>query len=182
MASAIQDSHHRYGMISRILHWGMALVLGWQFFTTLVRVLLEDSALDEFAWGTHRAAGVLLMLLIVLRVLWALINRHRRPPSYSVASRLGHGVLYLLMLIIPTLALLRQYGSGRELNVFGLQLMSGFEGDRIQWMMAPANLLHGVLGWTLLALIVGHIGMTLYHRRSAHHQDVLPRMTGPLDD
>ncbi|MEH6499351.1 MAG: cytochrome b [Pseudoalteromonas distincta] len=181
MSSALQDSSQRYGAVSRALHWAMALVLGWQFFTTLVRILMEDSTLDEFTWGTHRAAGVLLMLLIVLRVIWALINRHRRPASLSLAARLGHLGMYLLMLLVPTLALLRQYGSGRELNVYGLQLMSGFEGERIDWMMAPANLLHGWLGWTLLAMIVGHIGMTLYHRRHPA-QNVLPRMTGKLND
>jgi hypothetical protein len=42
--------------------------------------------------------------------------------------------------------------------------------------------LHGWLGWTLLAMIIGHIGMTLYHRRKATEQDVLPRMAGKLND
>lgn len=181
MSSIVQDSTYRYGLISRGLHWGMALLLGWQFFTTTVRVLMEDSALDEFTWGTHKAAGTLLMTLILLRVIWALINYRQRPPALSMAARLGHWVLYALMLIIPLLALLRQYGSGREFAVFGLQLMSGFEGE-IEALTAPGNLLHGWLGWTLLAMIIGHIGMTLYHRRNATEQDVLPRMAGKLND
>ena len=27
----IQDSNDRYGTVSRVLHWGMALLLVWQF-------------------------------------------------------------------------------------------------------------------------------------------------------
>ncbi len=180
MPPIIQDSTYRYGLISRMLHWGMALLLGWQFFTTAVRVLLEDSALDEFTWGTHKAVGTLLMTLILLRVIWALINSRRRPPALSLAARLGHLALYALMLVIPTLALLRQYGSGREFAAFGIQLMSGFDGE-IEGLTAPANFLHGWLGWALLAMILGHIGMTLYHRRHPA-QNVLPRMTDKLRD
>ncbi|WOD11256.1 hypothetical protein RPW65_19960 [Pseudomonas sp. NyZ704] len=40
----------------------------------------------------------------------------------------------------------------------------------------------GWLGWTLLAMTIGHIGMTLYHRRNATEQDVLPRMAGKLNN
>jgi hypothetical protein len=44
--------------------------------------------------------------------------------------------------------------------------------------MAPADLLHGVLAWSLLALIAGHVNMVLIHR---HHlkDDTLTRMLGP---
>lgn len=176
MTSIYTDTPQRYGLISRTLHWTMALVLGWQFLTALVRVLLEESALDEFMWGTHKAAGVLLMLLILLRLGWALYNRQQRPASVSRAARLGHLALYGLMLLLPFFALLRQYGSGRELTVFGLQLMPGFTGEKIEWLMLPANLFHGWGGWLLLVLIIGHVLMTFVHRRQG--QDVLPRMLG----
>ncbi|WP_022960875.1 cytochrome b [Halopseudomonas pelagia] len=181
MSSVVKDSQQRYGLVSRALHWGMAALLAWQFFTTVVRVLLEDSALDEFAWGTHKTVGTLLMALIVLRLLWALANRLERPPSLNRMALLGHMALYALMLVVPTFALLRQYGSGRELTVLGWQLMPGFDG-KLEWMMTPANLLHGWLGWILLAMIVGHVAMTFYHRRSATQEDVLPRMVGKLRD
>jgi cytochrome b561 len=176
MASNYSDNSLRYGFISRALHWSMALILGWQFLTTVVRVLLEESALDEFMWGTHKAAGVVLMLLILLRVGWALHSRKRRPASLGLAASLGHIALYGLMFCVPLFALLRQYGSGRELSVFGLQLMPGFAGEKIEWLMLPANLFHGWGGWLLLLLIAGHVLMTFAHRRQG--QDILPRMLG----
>jgi cytochrome b561 len=170
------DNPQRYGLITRALHWSMALVLGWQFLTSLVRLLMKESALDEFMWGTHRAAGVLLMLMIVLRLLWALFNLKQRPVSLGQAAKLGHLALYGLMLGVPFLALLRHYGSGRELTVFGLQLMPGFSGAKIEWLMQPGNLLHGWAGWLLLGLILGHVLMVFVHRR--HGEDVMPRMLG----
>lgn len=172
----VYDSAERYGSLSRSLHWGMVVLLLYQFMTAVVRVLAEDSALDQLLWSGHKPAGVLLMVLIVLRVLWALGNCHRRPPSVNGYARAGHIVLYGLMLVIPALALLRQYASGRAFEAFGLPLMPGFAGDKIEWLMAPGNWLHGELGWLLLVLIAGHVFMAIAHRRRSGDEDVLQRM------
>jgi cytochrome b561 len=94
----------------------------------------------------------------------------------STPALLGHVTLYALVFIVPALALLRQYGSGRVFEPLGIPLFPGFEGERIDWMMAPGNLLHSWLGWLLLALIVGHIGMAYWHRRRPDQPDVLKRM------
>ncbi|MFC7367220.1 MULTISPECIES: cytochrome b [Vreelandella] len=176
MALAIMDTTTRYGVVSKALHWGMALLFVWQFSGAAARVFLEDTALESFLWGTHRTVGVTLMLLVLLRAVWALINTSRRPPSVSVMAKFGHLVLYGLMIAVPTIALIRQYGSGRALDVFGINLMPGFEGERIDWMVNLGGLLHGELGWALLALIVGHVVMAILHRKLTNH-DVVSRMT-----
>lgn len=174
--SNLHDSAQRYGAVTRWLHWGMAVVLGWQFVTVLAHVLLEDSVLDKFAWGTHKATGLLLMVLVVIRLLWAFYNRNRRPAAVSIPARLGHLALYALLFVIPFVALLRRYGSGREFVAFGMTVMPGFDG-KIEWMIAPAGLLHGNLGWLLLFMVIGHAAMAFVHRRQGG-EDVLARMIG----
>lgn len=174
----LQDSMDRYGTVSRLLHWGMALLLAWQFATAGARVFFEDSALDEFLWATHKPLGLLLIVLVIIRAAWSLFNAGHRPRSLNVMAKLGHLALYALVIVVPLLALFRQYGSGRTFTPFGLPLMSGFEGDEIEWMITPANTLHGWLGWLLLALIVGHILMTILHRRRPEDEDVMARMLG----
>lgn len=172
--SSLNDSAQRYGVVSRVLHWAMAALLLWQFLTVLAP---EDSALETLIGGTHKSVGLLLMVLVVIRLAWALYNRGRRPAALSRAASLGHRVLYALMLVIPLLALMRQYGSGRAFEAFGMTIMSGFEGGKIEWMIAPASLLHGNLGLLLLVLIVGHVVMAFVHRRQGD-VDVLGRMLG----
>ncbi|WP_249975401.1 cytochrome b [Vreelandella olivaria] len=174
MALAMMDTKTQYGIVSRVLHWGMALLFAWQFSGAVFRVFFEDTALEAFLWGTHRTVGVILMALILLRVVWALFSASRRPESVGVMAKLGHIALYALMLAVPGIALIRQYGSGRALDVFGVNLMSG-GGERVDWMVNLGGLLHGELGWALLALIAGHIIMAFVHRRSPS-QDVLSRM------
>lgn len=169
------DNKEYYGKVTRLFHWGMALLILWQFLTVGARVLMEDTAVEQFMWGTHKSLGVLLLLLIAARIAWALLNLSRRPPSVNVLAGLGHIALYTLLLIVPALGLLRQYGSGRSFEPFGVPLFSGFEG-KIEFLVEPGNLLHGSLGWTLLALIIGHIAMAVWHRKRDKQNDVLPRM------
>jgi len=172
----LSDNTDRYGRVSRALHWGMALLILWQFLSAGAHFLLGDTLIEEFFWATHKPLGFLLFSLIFIRLIWALINASNRPKSLNIAAKAGHVSLYALLVIVPGLALLRQYGSGKSFEPFGIPLFSGFEGDEVAWMVTPGDLLHSWLGWLLLAMILGHIFMVVWHRRSITHTDVLPRM------
>ncbi len=175
---SLKDSREYYGKVSRILHWGMALLLLWQFLSAAAHFFFEDTAIEAFFWPTHKPLGFLLFMLIIIRIVWALVNVSSRPPSINWFARLGHAALYLLVLIVPVLALLRQYGSGRSFDPFGFPVFSGFESDKIEWMTDLGSLLHGELGWLLLALTLGHIVMSYWHRRTTAKTNVMPRMWG----
>lgn len=173
---SLSDSVDRYGRISRFLHWAMAVLILWQFLSAGAHFLLEDTAIDKFLWPSHKPLGFLLFSLMILRTVWAIANLSRRPASLNMAARLGHIALYVLLFLVPALALLRQYGSGRAFEPFGIPLISGFEAEKIEWMVEPGNLLHGLLGWALLVLILGHIFMAFWHRRKGGTENVMPRM------
>ena len=174
----ISDNATRYGSVSRLLHWLMAIIFGVQFLSALSHYAFEDSAFEAMFMPWHKPLGFTLLILLGVRIVWALIQRSQRPPMVSTAARLGHLALYALMLVVPVLALLRQYGSGRSFEPFGLPLMAGFDGPKIEWMVDLGSLLHGNLGWLLLLLIIGHISMALIHRRRDGDENVLPRMWG----
>src|SRR5690606_36021549 len=79
MTKQWRDSPTRYGAISRLLHWAMAALLGWQFMCMAVKLIVGRAPLTSFLVGTHKSVGILLLTLGLLRVLWALAQRHRRP-------------------------------------------------------------------------------------------------------
>jgi len=163
----LQDTSDRYGLVSRALHWGMMLLFAWHFFGVACRVLLgRDAPLASFMFSTHRPMGTLLFALVVLRLAWVLVERRRRPAYaddlLGRVARIGHLALYVLMCLVPLLGLMRQYGSGRGFAPWGVPLMEN-TGVRVSWLMAPANAVHGLLGWLLLILITGHTVMALVH-------------------
>lgn len=171
------DDH--YDAVSRTLHWLMALVFTWSYCTAVAHYLASDSALDKLLWPYHKPAGLLLLVLLILRAGWNLLQRHNRPPSVNRLASFGHGALYALMFLIPTIGLLRQYGSGREFSAFGLTIMQGFEGEKVQWMIDLGRDFHSELGWAMLVLIVGHIGAVILHALRGDTR-VLRRMLGKV--
>ncbi|MCD4512139.1 cytochrome b [Brucella pseudogrignonensis] len=175
------DSPDRYGLISRVLHWFIAYMLIWQFATILTWRIFGPAGWVKFvtSFGPyHGTVGLLVLPLVVLRALWMLINRRRRPPHEmgwaGRAALAGHVTLYLLMFAIPALALLRAYGSGK-----GWLPWIPATGEEVAWLTGPANALHGPLSWCLSVLIVGHILAALFHR-FIRKDGILARMVGPL--
>lgn len=177
---SLKDTPLAYGTVSRVLHWGMALLFAWQFTGMALKLALGRMPLVSFFVGTHASVGSLLLLLVLLRAVWALVQRPQRPPHQSgfvgQLALLGHLGLYLLMIVVPALALLRGFGSGKGVRLFGVQLQQP-TGVETGWMVAPGNLLHGNLGWVLLALIAGHVAMVAVHRY-LWRDDVASRMIG----
>ncbi len=181
VAATLADNASRYGTVTRVLHWGMAACFALVFAAALAHYFAEDTALEQALWPLHKPTGALLLLLVMLRSLWALLQRRQRPLAVSRAAHAGHLALYGLMWVVPLIALIRQYGSGNAFAPFGVPLVAARPGDKIEWMTQLGGLLHGELGWALLLLVAGHVGMALLHRRQARSGaavDVLPRMLG----
>lgn len=173
-----RDTPWRYGIVSRSLHWLMAALFAWQFAGALLYVSVGDTVITRFVGGSHLSMGFVLFVLVLLRGIWGLSNIGRRPPGkrrLGKAATLGHAIIYGLMIAVPAIALLRQYGSGDAFTPFGIPVMPA-RGIKIEWMAAPANLFHYWLGFLLLAVVLGHAAMALAHRL-VWKDDVLKRMT-----
>ena len=172
------DTPSRYGRISRGFHWLMAALFAWQFAGAVLYVGIGDKALTRFVGATHFTMGFSLFVLVILRGAWGLANLGRRPlhpGRVGRAAAAGHALIYILMVVVPGLSLLRQYGSGKAFAPYGIPVMPARD-TKIEWMMVPADLLHYWLGFILLFVVIGHVAMAVLHRR-LWNEDVLARMT-----
>jgi len=175
-----RDTALRYGRMTRLLHWSIAVLMLWQFTGMGLRLVLGRTPLVGFFVGWHQPVGTVLFLLIVIRVIWALVNRRHRPDHgagfWGIAARLGHLALYLVMVIVPVSALLRAYGGERVFAPFGFEVFPAQQ-PPIDWMVTIGEALHGELAWLLLALIAGHVIMVGVHE-GMWRDGTLARMAG----
>ena len=139
------DTDTRYGTVSRALHWAMAACYLLMFATALAWNL--NDALKPLI-KLHKAAGLLLLLLALVRFVWALVHFQRRPAG-GVALKAGHLALYALMFAVPASGMARQFH-----GAFGNA--------------------HGALAFVFFLLIAGHIAMTVLHQRRG--EAILQRM------
>lgn len=173
----LKDSTERYGSLTRCLHWVMAICLAFMLVSAASRFFNKDAEFTKALFKYHGQVGFTVLILGVIRVLWAISQRPHRPVN-SPMAKLGHIALYTLMIAVPVIAFLRVVGSGRPFVYWNvLPLVSPSENE-IDWMVALGNTLHGNLGWILFLFIVGHIVMAVKHRLAGGAEDVFPRMIG----
>ena len=182
-SSAWLDSPTRYGRLTRLLHWAMAALFAWQFFGMTVKIIVGRHPVTAFLVGTHRPIGLILLALIAIRAVWAFVQWRRRPPHpanwIGRAATAGHALLYTLMLYIPSVGLLREYGGKRAFVAWGVPIF-GKRTEEIAWMVSLADASHAVLAWSLLAVIAGHVGMVAVHHW-LWRDDTVARMTARLE-
>lgn len=176
----LSDSPDRYGLVSRVFHWGMAALLAAQFLSAAARWGLDrENAVRETLWSYHTTLGTTLFLLVLMRGVWGLANISRRPPHsgrMGQAAKLGHIALYLLMVIVPTLKLLSAAGGTRGFSYLGIQIFPAREVE-IAWLSSFGEW-HGELGWILALLIIGHIAMATVWHHLIRRDDTLRRIAG----
>jgi len=178
MDTRVLDHAHGYGLVSRFFHWAMALLLLWQIVSAALHYLWDETPITEFFFGYHYSNGVLILSLAVLRGIWGLINLSRRPShsgGFQRAAVAGHVAMYALLIAVPVIAIIRAYGGTKPFSALGIEIFSGMD-TKVEWMRELGNEWHGFLGWTLIALIVGHIAMALVHTY-VWKQPMIARMT-----
>lgn len=173
------DGAFGYGLVSRTFHWLMAALFICQFIIAITLFLAGDGPVANMLWPVHQQLGFLLFLLAFVRGGWGILNITRRPHKHGLAGMLatiGHLLLYVLMLVVPALALLRASGDEYGFSVLGVEIFtpSGAENTALT---APGNAFHSLLGWVLLVVVAGHAGMAFFHH-FVLRDDTLREMTG----
>lgn len=160
-----RDTRERYGTVSRIFHWLMALLVVWQGLKIFDRIDDGEHWVGQTLVPWHISIGTLVLVLVVFRIAWALKNRHRRPPAppppmLGFLARSGHVALYAGMVLMPLTGISLMIGNGYGLTAFGIEIVPS--GGELPWL-ADIGTLHPPIAWLLLALIVGHVVMALVH-------------------
>lgn len=169
------DSKERYGRVSMILHWGMAVLIGWQLLKFTKRIAEGEHWIGETLVPWHTSIGILLLVLIVLRLIWVMTQRDHRPvhdPATAILVKTGHSLLYAGMLLMPLAGIMVMLGGGYGVTAFGIEIFA--KGEEIAWA-ASLGKLHSPMAWLLTLLIIGHIGMAFIHH-FIKRDDTLKRM------
>ena len=126
----------------------------------------------------HKAIGIMIFALLLLRLAWRW--RHPAPPLPSTmpawerhAAHASHVLLYVLMLVVPLSGFLMSSALGFSTVVFGLKLPDLLERNRE--LGDTLKVVHYFLNKTLLALVALHFGAALKHH-FIDHDNVLRRM------
>ncbi len=173
------NSATRWGLASRLFHWFMAIAILFMFCLgiTMINMRLSPEKLEMFM--VHKSTGMLLLLAIILRILWRIINPPPKFPKFISHNqqqiiRLGQLLMYFLMFCIPVSGWVINSAANFPLHWFGLFQVPAITDPSIA-VEEIAKIVHFTLICILGVLIIGHIAAALHHHFVLKN-DVLRRM------
>ena len=158
----------RYTRPAIAFHWLLALLIvgSFTFGLYMVELPFSPSRIKQYNW--HKWAGITILTLSALRLLWRL--GHRPPalgismPAWQVkASQATHSLLYLLFFAAPLAGWAYSSAAGFPVVYFGLLQLPDLV-PRSADLAAVLKLTHRTLTYSLAALVLLHVAATFKHQ------------------
>ena len=164
----IRNTLERYGLVSVILHWSMALAVLALFALGYWMVGLNYFH-EWYRQGPHihRSVGVLLFIALIVRLIWRLANpRPRSLPNHQrwevVTAHAVHWLFYGLLFVAMVSGYLISTADGRSIHVFDWFQVPSITG-RQPGLEDTAGTVHEWSTWAIVALVAVHAAGALKH-------------------
>ena len=158
----------RYTTIAIVFHWLVALLIIGAFTMGLVMtdMSLSPTKLKYYSW--HKWAGVTILGLACLRLLWRLTHPAPAYPASMPAwqkssANVLHGLLYVLMFAVPVSGYFYTLSAGFPVVYFGLFELPVLI-DKNEALKPVLQAVHFWLNMTLAGAVGIHIAAALKHQ------------------
>ncbi len=157
----------RYTPVAVVLHWLLALAIVGAFCVGVYMSDLPFSMTRVKLYNWHKWAGVTILALSALRLLWRLANRPPAdPPMPKWQGRAAHGVhllLYVAFFAVPLTGWAMSSAKGFPIVWFGVLPLPDFV-PKDHDLGELLTQVHGALAWGLALLVLAHVGAALKHQ------------------
>ena len=174
---ALRNTPETFGLITRVLHWGMAVLVIAMLGLGLRIADLQPGLANLWLYGLHKTLGFAILTLILIRLVWHLFSPPPRPlgpPGPArIAARVAHLLFYGLLVAIPLTGWAGSSATGLDVLIadrwIAPPIAEVSETGEAFWFQ-----LHGILTKLLIGLIVIHMLAAL--KREMEGDGTLTRM------
>jgi cytochrome b561 len=157
---ALRNGPDSFGLVTRVIHWTMALLILAMIALGLRLTSMEPGLSNLWLYGLHKTFGITLLALVVFRILWHVLS----PPPAPIGPpgrmrlfvRLWHWTLYALMIATPIAGWAGSSASGIDTVIFNRftlpPLVEPNETSEFVWFI-----LHEIFAKTLLGMVIVHV-------------------------
>lgn len=161
----------RYTRIAMLLHWVLAVAILGAFAVGLYVDDLPFSLRKLQLINWHKWAGVTILALSVLRLLWRLTHRppalppavQRAMPGWQTAAyHATHHLLYLLFFVVPLAGWAYSSAKGFPVVWFGVLPLPDLVG-KDEALAHTLKQVHALGAYALVGLVALHVAAALKH-------------------
>jgi len=164
--AVFKNDSQQYGLISKILHWLMALIMLGMIASGLFLDVAPTRELKFQVISLHKSFGVLILYLIGVRILWMAytkkpnsIKSHAKWEKYL--SKIVHLFLYIGMIGMPLSGILMSQSAGYPVGMFGVGFPTLVE--KSEDLNHMTKLIHEYLAYALIIGILMHAAGAIKH-------------------
>ena len=162
----LKNTANGYGLITRLFHWTMSLLILGMIAAGYWISILPSSEFKHSLINLHKSTGLLILFLVVLRILWRSRNMQPDAPDTVPAwqtflAKTNIFVMYCLMFLIPITGLTGSLTSGYPVSFYDLFTIPSF--IKNPELASYCWGLHGIIPYILLGCIALHFLAAMYH-------------------
>ncbi len=156
-----------YGRVAKSLHWFIVLLLVVQFALAWTMPEIHRGTRPETLINLHLSVGTVILLVALLRLAWRLrfpvpLVTDNVPRWQYRAAQASHGLLYLLLLLMPLLGWANASARGWRIDFFGVAALPPLLPQNSPLGRALGDV-HIWTSYVLLGVIGLHVVAALYH-------------------
>jgi cytochrome b561 len=175
----LKNTETRYGMVTIILHWLMAIIIIGLVILGLYMTRIPVSLEKIKYYGCHKEYGIFILMLVMLRIVWRIGNitpflPTAMPSWEKFAAHAVHWAFYGFMIALPITGWLFSSAAGLPPSFFGLFTLPNLIAPNHDLRHLFAEI-HKWLAYALIATFFAHVGAALKHH-FINKDDILKRI------
>ena len=175
-----KGSENSWGLVAKIFHWLLALLIIWQLFTGFNLSTSEFSPQKIAFIEIHKIFGTFILVFILARLGWRFYNtspsNKKLPKIHHIISTIIHSFLYILVILTTIQGTLMTQIGGFDVKLLGLITMPRLISENLDMYPVFKNF-HYTLWMILLVIFIIHLIAGIYHRFSGDKYGVWQRMS-----
>jgi cytochrome b561 len=154
-----------YGCVAKCFHWVIAgLIIFMLFFGYFLGDFSKE--LQPVVYNIHKLTGLSILMLMLLRALWALTNQKPvlpvNTPSWQRSLEvIAQILLYLLVILMPLAGWVGSVAANRPPHLGGINFELPISPSKV--LANAAFDVHGTVAIMLIVLISLHVLAAFYH-------------------
>lgn len=171
-----------FGLIARLLHWGMALGIFALFgLGYWMRTLTYASPYYQSAPNLHQSVGMIVFALLLFRLIWTLGNVAPDTSDLTRTEHIGatvmHWVFYAVLFVMMAAGYFILTLDGRSFGLFDLiDIPSLYSQKGLEKL---AGKIHWMLAYLTMALAALHSAAAIWHHFIKRDRVMIRMLKGP---
>lgn len=173
-----KNNQATYGSVAKFFHWLIFFLVFCMLFLGYFMGDVSDKPTRAMVVNIHKLIGLSILVLMLLRLFWALINPKPSLPAGTprwqrVIERFVHFLLYAVLIAMPIVGWIGSVAGGHLPYLFTWTF--GLPIEKNKTLSDLFFSIHGTVAIVIIVLVSLHVLAALYHY-VVKKDDILQRM------